>query len=49
MINTHLRFEGKIPNASKVVAFRRNYRKFLSLKANLTLNVMLKVTSFKLI
>ena len=46
MINTHLKFEAKIPNGSKVVAFTKNYTKFLSLKANLTLNVKLKVTSF---
>ena len=37
MINTHLKFEAKIPNGSKAVAFTRNYTKFLSLKANLTL------------
>ena len=45
MINTHLKFEAKIPNGSKVVAFTRNYTKYLSLKANLTLKV--KVTSFQ--
>ena len=28
MINTHLRFQAKIPNGSKVVAFTRNYTKF---------------------
>ena len=38
MINTHLKFEAKIPNGSKAVAFT-------SLKANLTLKV--KVTSFQ--
>ena len=37
MINTHLKFEAKIPNGSKAVAFTRNNTKFLSLKANLTL------------
>ena len=36
MINAHLKFETKIPNGSKVVAFTRNYTNFLSLKANLT-------------
>ena len=42
MINTHLlKFEAKITNGSKVVAFTRNCTK-LSLKANLT-----KVTSFQ--
>ena len=45
MINKHLKFEGKIPNGLKAVAFTRNYTKFLSLKANLTLKV--KVTSFQ--
>ena len=39
MINTHLKFEAKIPNGSKVVAFTRNYIKFLGLKAKLTLKV----------
>ena len=29
MINTHLRFEAKIPNGSKVVAFTKNHTKFL--------------------
>ena len=47
MINKHLKFEAKIPNGSKVVAFTRNYTKFLSLKANLTLKVKVKVTSFQ--
>ena len=28
MINTHLKFEAKIPNGSKVVAFTRNYTIF---------------------
>ena len=37
MNNTHLRFEAKIPNGSKFVAFTRNNTKCLSLKANLTL------------
>ena len=49
MINTHLKFEAKIPNGLKVVAVTRNYRKVLSLKANLTLNAKVKVTSFKLV
>ena len=45
MINTHLKFEAKIPNGSKDVGFTRNYRytKFLSLKANFKV----KVTSFQ--
>ena len=47
MINTHLKFEAKIPNGSKVVTFTRNYTKFLSLKANLTLKIKVKVTSFR--
>ena len=46
MINTHLKFEAKIPNVSKFVAIKRNYTKFLSLKANLTFKVKVKVTSF---
>ena len=46
MINTHLKFEAKIPNGSKVVAFTRHYTKFSSFKANLTLKVKVKVTSF---
>ena len=28
MVNTHLKFEAKIPNGSKVVAVTRNYTKF---------------------
>ena len=42
MINTHLKFEAKIPNGSKVFVCTRNYT-----KANLTLNVKVKVTSFQ--
>ena len=37
MINTHVKFEAKTPYGSKVVAFTRNYVKFLSFKANLSL------------
>ena len=37
MINADLNFETKIPKGSKVVAFTRNFTKFLSIKANLTL------------
>ena len=44
MFNTHLKSEAKIPNGSKVVAFTRNYTKFLRLKANFTSKV--KVTRF---
>ena len=29
MINTHLKFEAKIPNGSKVIAFTMNYTKFM--------------------
>ena len=47
MINTHLKFEAKIPNGSKVVAFTRNCTKFLSLKVTLTLKVKVKVISFQ--
>ena len=47
MINTHLKFEAKIPIGSKVVAFTRNYTKCLSLKANLTFKVKVKDTSFQ--
>ena len=47
MLNTHLKLEAKIPYGSKVVAFTRNYTKFLSFKANLTLKVKVKVTSFQ--
>ena len=49
MINANLKFEVKIPNGSKVVAFTRNYTKFLGLKANLILNVKVQVTNFKLV
>ena len=45
MINTHLKFEAKIVNGSKIVAFTMNYTKCLSSKANLTFKV--KVTSFQ--
>ena len=48
MINTHLKFEAKIPNASKAVAFTRNYTQFLSLKANLTLKVKVKSPVFNM-
>ena len=47
MINTHLKFEDKIPNSSKVLAVTRNYSKFLSLNANLTLKVKVRVTYFQ--
>ena len=47
MINTPLKFKGKIPNGSKVVAFTRNCTKFSSFKTNLTLKVKVKVTSFQ--
>ena len=47
MINTQFKFEAKIPNGSKAVASTRNYTKFLSLKANLTVKVKVKVTSFQ--
>ena len=40
------KFEAKIPNGSKVVAFRRNYTKFLSFKANLTLKGQGQVPQF---
>ena len=33
----HIQVKAKIPYGSKVVAFTRNYTKFLSFKANLTL------------
>ena len=45
MINTQLKLEAKIPNGSKVVAFTRNYTKFVSIKANMTFKV--KVTNFQ--
>ena len=47
MFHTHLKFEAKIPKGSEVVALTRNYTKFLSLKANMTLKVKVKVTSFQ--
>ena len=47
MTNKHVKFEAKIPYDSKVVAFTRNKIKFLSFKANLTLKVKVKVTSFQ--
>ena len=40
------KLEAKIPNGSKVVAFRRNYTKFLSFKANLTLKGQGQVPQF---
>ena len=43
MINKQLKLKAKIPNGSKVVAFTRNYTKFSSFRANMTLKV--KVTS----
>ena len=47
MLNTHLKFEAKSPYGSKVVEFTRNYTTFLSFKANLTLKVKVKITSFQ--
>ena len=47
MINTQLKFEGKIHYGSKVVSFTMNYTKFLSFKGYLTLKVKVKVTSFQ--
>ena len=47
MLNTHLKFEAIISYGSKVVAFTRNHTKFLSFKANLTIKVKVKVTSFQ--
>ena len=47
MINIHFKFEAKIPHGSTVVAFTRKYINFLSFKANLTLKVKVKVTSFQ--
>ena len=44
MINTQLKFEGKIDYGSKVVAFTRNYTSF---KASLNLKVKVKVTRFQ--
>ena len=40
-------FQAKIPNGSKIVALTKNY-KFVRLKANLTLKVKVKVTSFQI-
>ena len=45
--HTYLKFEVKIPYGSKVFAFTRNYTKFLSFKANLTLKVKVKFTCFQ--
>ena len=47
MINTQLKFEGKIHYGSKVVTFTRNYTKFVHFKAHLTLKIKVKVTSFQ--
>ena len=47
MINIQLKFKAEIPYGSKVVSFTRNYTKCLSFKANLTLKVKVKVTSFQ--
>ena len=47
MINPQLKFDGKIHYGSKVVAFTRNYTKYFNFKANLTLKVNVKVTSFQ--
>ena len=40
MINTHLKFEAKIPIGSKVVAFTRNYTKGRMIETSLTLDVV---------
>ena len=37
MINTHLKFEAKIPNGSKAVAFTRNYTNFFKFKGQFDL------------
>ena len=37
MINTHLKFQSKIPNGLKVVAFTRNYTKFYSFQGQIDL------------
>ena len=42
MINTHLKFEGKIDYGSKVVAFKMNYTRF---KANLILKIKVKISN----
>ena len=47
MINTHLKLEAKIPTGSKVVAFTNNYTDLFNFKANLTLKVKVKATSFQ--
>ena len=47
MINTQLKFENKVPNCSKVVAFTKNHTKCSSLKPNLTLKIKVKVTNFQ--
>ena len=46
MINTQIKFEGKIHYGLNVVALRMNNTKFLSFMVNLTLNVKVKVTIF---
>ena len=43
MLNTHRRFEAKIPYGTKVVAIKMNCTKFLSFKVNLTLKVKVSV------
>ena len=47
MINTQLRLKAEFPNGSKGIAFTKNYTKFFSFKANLTLKAKVKVTSFQ--
>ena len=37
MVNIHLKFEAKIPNGSKVVAFTRNYTKIFKFKGQIDL------------
>ena len=47
MINTQIKFEGKIPMVQKLLHSQGITQNFLSFKANLTLMVKVKVTSFQ--
>ena len=47
MINTQLKFEGKIPTVQKLLHSQEITPIFFSFKANLTLKVKVKVTTFQ--
>ena len=47
MINSQPKFEGKIPTVQKLLHSQGIMQKFSSFKANMTLKVKVKVTSFQ--